>query len=117
VVKRAAEAGTSNWSQTVDAIKAGVVEQLLLECRRSVLRVVFINAETYDLTLFAVAQDDDESVPHVTATVVRSVRASAKASKLFPEHSVMFFSLAEVRTIRDVATDAVLFDVEADTNP
>ena len=103
--------------QTVDAIKAGIVEQLLLECGRRVLRVVFIDAETNDLTAFGVAQDDDESVPHVTATVVRSVRASPNASKFFPEHSVMFFSLAEVRAIRDVATDAVMFDVEADTNP
>jgi hypothetical protein len=96
----------------VDAAKAEVLEHFLVKCGRSVLRVVFTDDATYDLTNFGVAQDDDEIVPHATAVVVRRIRASVKAAKLFSEHSVMFFSLAEVRNILDVATGALLFDVD-----
>jgi hypothetical protein len=97
----------------MDPLRASVLEQLFLASQRDIVRVVFRDGETYDCTAFSVAQDDDESVPHATATVVHPVGHATAKARFFPKGSSMFFSLDEVRVVQEVNTGLVLFDVES----
>jgi hypothetical protein len=95
----------------MDPLRASV-EQILLESQHDILRVLFRDGDTYDLTAFGVAHDDNESLPHATATVVRPVRQAAPKARFFPKGSSMFFSVDDVCVIQDANTGVVLFDVD-----
>jgi hypothetical protein len=95
----------------MDTTQAHNLEQLLLSSGSNPLRLVFCDGETYDLTQFGVAKDDDEALPHATAEVVRRVKSAVEKATFFEPGAAMFFRFDEVASVEDVETGTILFSV------
>ena len=93
----------------MDAEKLEELENLLLSEDTESLHVLFVDDESYELSLFSVAQDADEEFPHCTAIVIRPINIPEHKRKFFNPDSGMMFSLNDVTEVRDAKTNERIF--------
>ncbi len=93
----------------MDAEKLKELERLLMSEGTAALRVLFLDAESYELSQFSVAQDADEEFSHCIATVIQSVNIPERKRKFFKPDSGIIFSLNDVVEVTDVKTSERIF--------
>jgi len=87
------------------------LEALLDECDRAdVFRFRFLDEEVYDLKVFAIHRDLEETVPRCSAEVHAVIVQNTQSRRHFRPGKVMEFSLSEVQRVERTSDGSVLYE-------